>query len=52
MHQLYAIGNNINQIVRKTNLLGVVDVKALEEQMNKLDRFEDEMEVTVMENMK
>ncbi len=27
MHQLYAIGNNINQIVRRANSLGFADVK-------------------------
>lgn len=44
MQQLYAISNNINQIARKANSLGFVDVIELEEELDKLNRFEAEIE--------
>ena len=52
MQQLYAIGNNINQIVRKANSLGFVDVVALEEQLDKLSRFEAEIEAFYLRPVK
>ncbi len=52
MQQLYAIGNNINQIVRKANSLGFVDVIALEEQLDKLNRFEAEIEAFYLRPIK
>ena len=52
MQQLYAIGNNINQIVRKANSLGFVDVIALEEQLDKLNRFEAEIEAFYLRPVK
>lgn len=52
MQQLYAIGNNINQIVRKANSLGFVDVKSLEEQLDKLNRFEAEIEAFYLRPIK
>ena len=52
MQQLYSIGNNINQIVRKANSLGFVDVVALEEQLDKLSRFEAEIEAFYLRPVK
>lgn len=52
MQQLYAIGNNINQIVRKANSLEFVDVIALEEQLDKLNRFEAEIEAFYLRPVK
>ena len=52
MQQLYAIGNNINQIVRKANSLGFVDVIALEEQLDKLNRFEAKIEAFYLRPVK
>ena len=52
MQQLYAIGNNINQIVRKANSLGFVDVVALEEQLDKLSRFEAKIEAFYLRPVK
>ena len=52
MQQIYVIGNNINQIVRKANSLGFVDVIALEEQLDKLNRFEAEIEAFYLRPVK
>ena len=52
MQQLYAIGNNINQIVRKANSLGFVDVIALEEQLDKLNHFEAEIKAFYLRPVK
>ena len=52
MQQLYAIGNNINQIVSKANSLGFVDAIALKEQLDKLNHFEAEIEAFYLRPVK
>lgn len=52
MRQMYTIGNNINQIVMRAHSFGFVDVKELKEQMNKLNRFEADVEAFYLRPVK
>ncbi len=44
MRELYAIGNNLNQISRKANSLGFIDAPMLKQTIDRLTKFQLEIE--------
>ena len=44
MREMYAIGNNLNQIARKANSLGFIETKMLKQTIEHLQRFLTHME--------
>lgn len=44
MRQLYGISNNLNQIAIKANSLGFVDTRLLKDKIDKLNKFQLEIE--------
>lgn len=44
MRQFYAISNNLNQIAIKANSLGFVDTRLLKDKIDKLNKFQLEIE--------
>lgn len=44
MYQFYATSNNLNQIAVKANTLGFIETRLLKDQIDKLDKFQLEIE--------
>lgn len=44
MRQFYAMSNNLNQIAIKANSLGFVDTRLLKDKIDKLNKFQLEIE--------
>lgn len=44
MRQMCAIGNSLNQIARKANLLGLLDVAEYKRQVEKFNQFQNQVE--------
>ena len=52
MRQLYAISNNINQLAMKVNSLGFVDAPLLQQELNKLYKFQLQVEQMIFQVVK
>ena len=44
MREMYAIGNNLNQIARKANSLGFIEAEMVKKELKRLQRFQLEVE--------